>query len=162
MHFEIRQAEARDYEALCALSEQGDRPHREHLPHMFRKPDGPARERDYIQGLLEDSHAALFVAQTGDGLVGYVNVMLVRAAPIPLLAPRSYAVVDNLVVDERCRRQGIGRALMRRAEAWASDKGATSVELNVYEFNHAAHALYVSLGYEDLSRRMSKPLQDTG
>ncbi len=53
---------------------------------------------------------------------------------------------------------GIGRRLMDEAQAWASARGATSIELNVYEFNEDAIAFYERLGYRTLSRKMSKEL----
>ena len=45
---------------------------------------------------------------------------------------------------------------MEKMQAWAIAKGATSIELNVYEFNEAAISFYESLGYQALSRKMSK------
>jgi ribosomal protein S18 acetylase RimI-like enzyme len=158
MDFIIRYAESGDYDALCAICEQGDRIHRANLPHLFRKPDGPAREREYIRSLLEDPNVALLVAEAQGKLVGFINVMLLRSANIPLMVPRQYAVIDNLAVGESYRRYGIGRALMNRAEAWAKEKGAASMELNVYRFNQSAQKLYETIGYEEVSIKMSKRL----
>jgi GNAT superfamily N-acetyltransferase len=53
---------------------------------------------------------------------------------------------------------GIGRALMHRVERWAEEKGATEIELNVYEFNQSAFSFYLSLGYVTTSRKMEKRL----
>jgi ribosomal protein S18 acetylase RimI-like enzyme len=48
--------------------------------------------------------------------------------------------------------------LMNTMEAWAVEEGATAIQLIVYEFNEAAIALYERLGYQTLSRRLSKEL----
>jgi hypothetical protein len=48
------------------------------------------------------------------------------------------------------------------AQAWAIAKGATSVELNVFEFNQKAIAFYEGLGYQTLSRKMSNDLKEHG
>ena len=48
--------------------------------------------------------------------------------------------------------------LMHKMQAWAIEKGATSIELNVYEFNETAISFYEKLGYRTLSRKMSKEL----
>jgi ribosomal protein S18 acetylase RimI-like enzyme len=61
-------------------------------------------------------------------------------------------------VREDCRRRGIGRRLVREAERWARARGAEEIELNVWEFNASAQALYERLGYATFSRRMGKPL----
>ena len=41
----VREARAQDY-SLCALIDQVDELHRGRFPHIFQKPDGPARGRD--------------------------------------------------------------------------------------------------------------------
>jgi ribosomal protein S18 acetylase RimI-like enzyme len=48
---------------------------------------------------------------------------------------------------------------MDKVQEWALAKGATSIELNVYEFNETAISFYESLGYQTFSRRMNKDLK---
>jgi len=48
--------------------------------------------------------------------------------------------------------------LMDIVHEWAIAKGATAIELNVYEFNKSAMAFYRRLGYETVSRKMSRAL----
>jgi ribosomal protein S18 acetylase RimI-like enzyme len=158
MKFKIRPAHAGDYKGICRLCETVDALHRRNLPHVFRKPDGPARELPYIQRLLDSPDVAFLVAEQEGGLAGFVVVMLEHTAKIPLFVPRLYAVIDNLVVDTRYRRRGLGRALMVQAENWASTRGATEVTLNVFEFNQAAQKMYQALGYQTRSRKMAKRL----
>jgi ribosomal protein S18 acetylase RimI-like enzyme len=158
MEVRIRRATAQDYEALCEIIEDVDALHREALPSIFRESSGPVRERAYLLGLLADEDHGLFVAEIEGQAAGYVHVTARDAPPIPILVPRRVAVVDNVVVKEAYRRSGLGRALMGRVEQWAQAKGATEVELNVYEFNEAAIAFYESLGYEVFSRRMGRRL----
>ena len=162
MQLRIRKAREHDYEAICELCEQVDRLHRQRLPHLFRKPDGPVREREYFQELLEDASMAMFVCEAGEALVGLVSVKVLHSVDMALLAPRRYAEVDNLVVDDAHRRRGIGGALMTQAEEWAIKKGATSLELTVFEFNYPAYAMYDSLGYEVISHRMTKSFKTQG
>ena len=50
MRFAIRAATKRDYDALNQIIDQVDALHREHLPHIFQKPDGPPRDREYVLG----------------------------------------------------------------------------------------------------------------
>jgi len=158
MDIAIRKAAERDYQALCAIIEQVDRIHRDALPERFRCSNGPPREREYILNAIRSPDIDLFVAQTESSLVGFVHVAIRNAPDIPILVPRRYAVVENLAVREEHRRSGIGLALMERAEEWARAKGATSIELNVYDFNKVAQRFYQDLGYEILSHRMTKAL----
>ena len=54
--------------------------------------------------------------------------------------------VENIVVDEVCRGQGIGHALMAEAERIAKEWGAVQLNLMCWEFNDGARRLYESLG----------------
>jgi ribosomal protein S18 acetylase RimI-like enzyme len=156
--FIIRPATQDDFPELTTLYDQGDAIHRQHLPSLFQKPDGPPREEDFLLALLDDPEAALLVAEESGQLVGLVQVF-VRATPeLPILMPRRYATVDNIVVKESHRRLGIGQALMEAAHDWAQAHGAAEIELNVYEFNRQAITLYEKLGYQTLSRKMRKSL----
>jgi len=100
----------------------------------------------------------LFVAEEGEQVVGCVHVIECDASPIPIFVPRRFAIVDNLVVSKVFQRKGIGQKLMRTAQQWVIDKGATSFELNVYHFNQKAISFYKNIGYKPISQRMSKAL----
>jgi ribosomal protein S18 acetylase RimI-like enzyme len=155
---EIRPAVQEDYDALCAVVEEVDALHRERLPHLFREPGDRAREREYLFGLMADETVGLLVAEVDGQLAGTVVVGLYDTPPVPILVPRRYAVVDNLVVKREYRRAGVGRVLMEEAQQWAAARGATSIELSVYAFNEPALAFYRGLGYEILRYRMTRPL----
>jgi len=160
LEISVREATVDDYRALCGLFEEIDALHRGHLPHLFRKPGGPPRELDYYSGLIADENIALFVAEAGGELVGAVHVMVRESPEFPILVPRRYAVVESIVVKSGFQNHGIGRTLMEQMQAWAAAKGAAAIELNVYEFNHTAIAFYESLGYQAVSRKMSKDLKN--
>lgn len=158
MEINVRKATAGDYDAMCELFDEIDALHREHLPHRFQKPGGAAREPGYYAGLLADENAAVFVAEAGEELVGFVHALVRDTPALPVFVPRRFAVVDGLVVKTGFQRRGIGKMLMDYVQAWATAGGATAIELNVYEFNEAAIAFYESLGYQTLSRKMNKEL----
>jgi ribosomal protein S18 acetylase RimI-like enzyme len=158
VNWHIREAVPSDYEDLCVLFDQVDALHRAHLPWIFQQPAGPARDEAYVHHLIADPSAGLFVAQVEDRLAGLVCVMLREPPEIPLFVPRRYAVVEDLVVQAAFRRAGIGRALMEHAQRWAVAQGTGSIELGVWEFNQDAIEFYRALGYDTVSRRMSKRL----
>jgi ribosomal protein S18 acetylase RimI-like enzyme len=155
----IRKATAEDYHALCELFDEVDALHRGILPRLFRKPDGPVREHDYYRELIADENVGFFVAEVGGKLAGFVHSVIRDAPAIPILVSRRYAIVDSIGVASELQNQGIGRRLMDTVHEWAIAQGATAVELSVYEFNRTAIAFYRRLGYETLSRRMSRELK---
>lgn len=158
MEISIRRATATDYTLLCELFDEVDVLHRGNLPHIFQKPNGPVREQDDYLGKVADENVGLLVAETGEQLVGFVHAEIRDAPAIPVFVPRRYAIVDGIGVNLDYQNHGIGRLLMDTVHEWAMAKGATSIELNVYEFNKPAIAFYERLGYETLSRKMSKAL----
>jgi len=158
MEIVIRRAAANDYDALCAIIDEVDSLHRDQMPHIFQKPPGPVRDREYILGLLADQDVGLFVAEVKGQVAGFVHVLVRDTPPWPVLVPRRRAFVDSLAVGREFRRRGVGRALMDQAHEWAIAKGAVDIELNVFEFNQPALAFYRALGYETSTRRMVRTL----
>jgi ribosomal protein S18 acetylase RimI-like enzyme len=158
MKIDIRRASTEDYNALCDLFDEIDSSHRDNLPHIFQKPNGPIRELDYYLGIISDENVGLFIAEMDGDLVGFVHVVVREAPDIPIFVPRRYAVVDSIAVKSGYRNHGIGRMLMDTMEEWTVERGVTSIELNVYEFNEVAIAFYERLGYQTLSRKLSKGL----
>ncbi len=158
MSIVVRGAEPRDFDAVTELFELGDALHREGAPWMFRKPDTVARSRDEFDRLLRGPDSTLLVAATGDTVVGVATVLMRAAPDVPIFIPQRWGVLDNLVVAAAHRRQGLGTALVRAAEVWAAERGATFVDLNVYAFNDGARALYERLVYTAASTKLRKPM----
>lgn len=162
METHIRKATANDYDNLCELFNEIDTLHRVNLPHIFQKPNGAAREKDYYLGLVADENIGLFVVEADEELVGFVHV-LIRDTPIfPVIIPQHYAVIDGIGVKSEFQNHGIGKILMEKAQEWAATNGAVFIELNVYEFNKNAISFYERLGYQVSSRRMRKNIDKTG
>jgi ribosomal-protein-alanine N-acetyltransferase len=99
-------------------------------------------ERRYLRALRRHPHAAVFVAEAPEGIVGRLSIARDTH-------PASEHVADlGLMVARGFRRRGIGRALMAAAETWALEVGVGKIELHVFPHNTAAIALYEGLGYE--------------
>ena len=159
MEISVRKATADDYNSLCELFDEIDALHRVNLPHIFQKPGGAAREQDYYSGLLADENVALLLAEVDEKPVGFVHALVRDTPAFPILVPRRYAIVDGIVVKSGFQNHGIGRILMGKMQEWAIEKGATSIELNVYKFNETAISFYERLGFQTVSQKMSKELK---
>jgi len=76
--------------------------------------------------------------------------------------------IHDLAVIPECRGNGIGRALLRAAEAHALRRGCGRLTLEVRDDNTPARALYASFGFTNgagnstLTRFLSKPLRAAG
>jgi diamine N-acetyltransferase len=160
MDISIRNATPFDYIPICELFEEVDAMHRDQFAHLFQKPAGSVREHSDYMSWISDENVGLIVAVSDRQLVGLVHAMVRETPALPIFVPRRYATVDTIVVKSRLQNQGIGRMLMRKVEEWAISKGATSIELTVYEFNTAALNFYEKLGYQILSHKMNKELRN--
>ena len=158
MDFRIRKATQKDYEGLNELFTEVDALHRKALPDVFIEPDGPARAKEYIKGIIESENAGLFVAEHNGQIIGFVHAYIQQSPSIPIMVSRRYMVIDNLVVKKEFRRTGVGSSLLRKVHKWGLDKGVIQAELNVWEFNKAAIGFYEKTGYTNISRKMCKPL----
>jgi ribosomal protein S18 acetylase RimI-like enzyme len=69
-----------------------------------------------------------------------------------------HAHIFLLYVAPEHRRQGLGKALMQQAEAWARERGDRQIGLQVFQTNQPALALYQGLGFSTQSLWMTKPL----
>lgn len=59
-----------------------------------------------------------------------------------------YAWIEDIAVDARCRRLGVGRALMDRAIAWAIERGLPGIRLETQSNNVPACKFYEACGFQ--------------
>jgi ribosomal protein S18 acetylase RimI-like enzyme len=122
--------------------------------------------RDFLEGYFEQliakqagSAGGIYLAVTPEeGLLGYVVIYGRLHPPATDERPDPYAWVAELYVRESHRDQGLGEALLARAEAHARDLGVYKIEMSVVSGNAAARRFYERLGYRDRSLTMSKRL----
>jgi len=102
----------------------------------------PAEERRYLKALQRYPHAAVYVAEAPEGIVGRLSVARDTH-------PASAHVADlGLMVAESHRRRGVGWALLDAAVEWAREAGVGKLELHVFPHNEGAIALYERYGFE--------------
>jgi RimJ/RimL family protein N-acetyltransferase len=98
-------------------------------------------ERKYLRALRRYPHAAVFIAEVPEGIVGRLSIA--RDSH-----PASWHVADlGLMVAAGYRRRGVGRALLEEAVRWARSAGVLKLELHVFPHNTAALALYEGFGF---------------
>jgi ribosomal protein S18 acetylase RimI-like enzyme len=91
-----------------------------------------------LSGHLDAPDKAVFIARRDGSVVG--RVILSEGW-------NRYAWIDDIAVDVRCRREGVGRALMDRAVAWAIERNLAGIRLETQNNNVPACRFYESYGF---------------
>ena len=101
----------------------------------------PPPSAEALATIAASDATRLLVARDGGGIVGSLTLVLVRI-PTGLRA-----IIEDVVVDERSRGQGVGRLLNEAALELAREAGAVTVDLTSRPSREAANRLYLSLGF---------------
>jgi ribosomal protein S18 acetylase RimI-like enzyme len=121
----IRAATVQDLDALVALERQGfasDQLDRRRLRYMITR-----------------ANASLLVDGTTEQLRGYALVLFHRRTAL--------ARLYSIAVDQSARGHGLGRALLRAAEAVAVARGCVSMRAEIRRDNDASRRLFTAAGY---------------
>ncbi|MDX2121298.1 MAG: aminoglycoside 6'-N-acetyltransferase [Gemmatimonadota bacterium] len=108
--------------------------------------------QDHAEDLAEylahpESHLILVAALESGGLAGFVEVRLrshvdgCRTSPVGFL--------EGWYVATAYRRQGVGGALVRAAEAWARGRGCREMGSDTWVDNTGSRAAHQALGFEE-------------
>ena len=126
----IRQARPGDAAELARLSTQ------------LGYPMAPSVAAAQLAEVAGHADHALLVAETTDGLAGWIQVSVPRIFESP-----SAAEIAGLIVDEAARGEGVGPRLLRAAEDWAHARGCRAIRVRSNVVRARAHAFYEREGY---------------
>jgi ribosomal protein S18 acetylase RimI-like enzyme len=119
--------------------------------------DAPDRSEleDRFERVLATAGHRMIVAEVDHEVVGVLHVF-----ERPALEKPCEAVIQALVVDDARRGGGIGEALMREGEAWATSRKLGSAALYTRVDRDRARAFYERIGYrlKATSRLMGRNL----
>jgi GNAT superfamily N-acetyltransferase len=140
--FTIREATNADSSAIAGLmSELG-------------YPTSESDMRERLATIEADANYRTLVAQVAGTVVGVAGVGL---APY-YERNGTYGRILVLAVSEAHRRNGLGRALVKVAEAWAASRGASAMLVNTAHHRENAHRFYSGIGYTSTGLRFVKEL----
>ena len=104
-----------------------------------------APTRDELTALIHSEPSTLLIARYPDEkntIAGMLTLVIYRV-PTGIRS-----IIEDVVVDQAMRRQGIAEALMGRALQMAREAGAGSVSLTSNAQRAAANQLYQSMGFK--------------
>jgi len=154
----VREARLQEIDLVAGLWELITE-HHSSLDPLFRMRRGPVAQgelRELLRALHRDPDATILVFDDGGSVQGVCIVRIDHAPPI--LEETERAEITDLGVRPELRRRGVGRRLVREAEAWARDRGVSRVELHVAHGNREGQAFWRAMGYGDLMDVLHKRL----
>ena len=105
--------------------------------------NNPPPSRADLEALVRSENSVLFIAQGEDGQIIGAACLTVYRVPTGLRA-----VIEDVIVDESARGQGVGEVLVRRALEAAQARGASAVTLTSNPRREAANRLYRRMGFK--------------
>ena len=153
----VRRAEARDIPAILDLLVQVDMVHHNGRPDLFK---GPATKysAEELERILADEETPVFVCTDEQNRVLGHGFCVMQHSGGRLMEEHTTVYIDDICVDEEARGRGVGRALYEHILAFAREKGAYNVTLNVWTCNPGAMAFYERLGLTPYKVGMEKIL----
>jgi len=148
--FTIRRAAAADAAEIARLFDL--------YRQFYEQPADAARAHAFIGARFDRKDSVIFIAARGGELVGFTQLYPALCS----VAAAPFFVLYDLFVAPEARRTGAARALMQAAAHYAKGTGAVRLELATAKNNHAAQALYQSLGWvrDDVFDHYSLSLED--
>lgn len=139
--FSIRNAEHRDIGRLAELLEV-----------LFSIEEDFAfneeNQRLGLEMMLKDNeNRCIFVAEFQNQVIGMISGQTLISTAEGGIS----VLVEDVVIDENFRRQGIGRELLKEMEQWAIEKGARRLQLLADINNSSALTFYKKLSWEKTS-----------
>lgn len=93
---------------------------------------------------IDGKRETVYVAEIDGTVVGYIHAEIYNT-----LYYESMINILGIAVSSDYRRQGLGRALLSRAEEWGKENGVNIVRLNSGGSRKEAHDFYRAMGYND-------------
>ena len=141
----IRKAKENDIPRILDLLSQVNDVHAEGRPDFFIKGKRKYTEADLIV-IINDEFTPVFVCEEDDDIKGYAFCVLQDLSKCSNLHPDKSLYIDDICVDEKYRRQGVGRKLYDFVVQYAKKEECFNVTLNVWDRNPEAKAFYEGMG----------------
>src|SRR5579875_237496 len=106
--------------------------------------------REMEENVSSDVDQVFVAERPGGGLCGFLEAAVRSRANGCDSTPVGY--IEGWYVDEDVRRQGVGRALVEAAEAWARSRGCRQMASDAELWNDVSHQARGAIGYVETGR----------
>jgi aminoglycoside 6'-N-acetyltransferase I len=107
-------------------------------------------EREIDEIVASEPEEVFFAERPDGGLCGFLEAALRSRADGCETTPVGY--IEGWYVDPDMRLQGVGKALVEAAEAWARSQGCRQMASDAELWNIVSHQAHGALGYQETDR----------
>lgn len=147
----VRFAEEKDLERINELRKQVNDVHVHGRPDLF-KPGFCKEMRDLVYDMWGDENKNIIVSERDGVICGMVCVEYAVKPESPYNLERKIYHIQEVAVDEKFRRQGVGTELFEFIKRDAEERGFPKIEVDVWEFNESAAKFYEAVGFRVFRR----------
>ena len=112
----------------------------------------------FLSTQLEEPDACVFVALNKEEVIGYAYGTVEGSDWMSLRGPAG--VVQDLIIDPRYRRKGVGWLLLETTFAYLKSRGMPRVVLSTAERNEAGQHLFANMGFRRTMVEMTRELDE--
>lgn len=132
---EILRAEAKDTDLIAPLFDA--------YRQFYKAPSDVEASRQFIFDRLINDESVIFLGMEDNRALGFIQLYPLFAS----VALQSLWLLNDLFVVGSARNQGVGEALMKRAEQFATETGSRGLFLRTAKDNFPAQKLYEKCGW---------------
>jgi diamine N-acetyltransferase len=147
----IRIANLMDIEKILFLENQVFELHSKARPDWIGK--NPLTY-DSIKNIIESNNGKIFIAEDNNEIIGHCIINIREIKNHHMFHDMKNIEIDDLCVDEKHRKKGIGKKLFEKVKTYSKENGINFIELMVWEFNENARKFYENMGMKIRINRM--------
>ena len=110
---------------------------------FYERPADPEGARTFIADRIKRGESVIFLAVAERTVVGFTQLY----PSFSSVSMQRLWILNDLFVAPDARKSGAGRALLERAERWATETGAKGLTLTTQLTNVTAQRLYEACGW---------------
>ena len=114
--------------------------------------DAKAEEKT-LEKVLSDDRYLILAVKDGDNIIGSAMGIICESIAI---CGRPFLVIEDVIVDENYRRQGIAKAIFEKLDEFARERNCAYSILVSSASRTAAHSFYAKMGFADEVRGFRK------
>lgn len=142
----IRRAEQKDIPSILHLLGQVLMVHHIGRPDIFKE-KGFKYTSEELAEILKDESCPVFVyTDETSQVLGHCFCQIMDRPEAPHAHAYKTLYIDDLCVDEKARKRGIGKALYQHVLSYAKENGFHNITLHAWECNPNAVKFYENLG----------------